>query len=261
MQSLALAAASLLSPFFLEVTPEVRSSYVSLGKLVEDRPMQITNVRAGYDAGDFGRFGIRNWDVSSLTDRRHDAHRHALYHFEFGPTWEYDLKLAEGWTLKSDVMRSWTLYRGFGNEASNRTYSWWQIDQALANPYIVPFYRIRKCFHGNNYVYFKAGVRRRFGIWESLYLTPSVYAEGGSSRNYRRVIGVRTDGERWSDGVSSVTFRLELGWTVCENFSAFAFVEQYEVVGQATRHAISASSYRCAHNDWTLGGFGCRLRF
>ena len=53
MQSLALAAASLLSPFFLEVTPEVRSSYVSLGKLVEDRPMQITNVRAGYDAGDF----------------------------------------------------------------------------------------------------------------------------------------------------------------------------------------------------------------
>ena len=121
MQSLTLAAASLLSPFFLEVTPEVRSSYVSLGKLMEDRPMQITSVRAGYDAGDFGRFGIRNWDVSSLTDRRHDAHRHACYHFEFGPTWEYDLKIAEEWTLKSDVTRSWTLYRGFENEASNRT--------------------------------------------------------------------------------------------------------------------------------------------
>ena len=68
MQSLALVAASLLSPFFVEVTPEVRSSYVSIGKLMEDRPMQITNVRAGYDAGDFGRFGIRNWDVSSLTE-------------------------------------------------------------------------------------------------------------------------------------------------------------------------------------------------
>ena len=163
--------------------------------------------------------------------------------------------------LKSDVTRSWTLYRGFDNGASNRTYSWYQIDQALANPYLVPFYRIRKCFRGNDYLYFKAGVRRRFGIWESLYLTPSVFVEGGSSRNYRRVIGVRPDGERWSDGVSSVTFRLELGWKFCENFSAFAFVEQYEVVGQAARHAISASSYRCAHNDWTLGGIGCRLRF
>ena len=50
MQSLALVAASLLSPVFVEVTPEVRSSYVSIGKLMEDRPMQITNVRAGYDA-------------------------------------------------------------------------------------------------------------------------------------------------------------------------------------------------------------------
>ena len=261
MQSLALAAASLLSPFFLEVTPEVRSSYVSLGKLMEDRPMQITNVRAGYDAGDFGRFGIRNWDVSSLTDRRHDAHRHACYHVEFGPTWEYDLKITEEWTLKSDVTRSWTLYRGFDKEASNRTYSWCQIDQALANPYLVPFYRVRKCFAGNDYVYFKAGVRRRFGIWESLYLTPSVYAEGGSSRHYRRAIGIRPDGERWSDGVSSVSFRLELGWSFSDNFSAFAFVEQYEVVGQAARHTISASSYRCAHNDWTLGGIGCRIRF
>ena len=35
----------------------------------------------------------------------------------------------------------------------------------------------------------------------------------------------------------------------------------YEIVGQAARHAISASSYRCAHNDWTLGGIGCRIRF
>ena len=95
--------ASLLSPFFLEVTPEVRSSYVSIGKLMEDRPMQITNVRAGYDAGDFGRFGVRNWDVSSLTDRRHDAHRHAFYHFEFGPTWEYDLKLAGRMTFHNFI--------------------------------------------------------------------------------------------------------------------------------------------------------------
>ena len=258
-----LLAAGLLAPFFFEATPEVRTSYVSLGKLMEDRPMQVTFTRFGYDAGAFGRFGIRNWDVSSLTDRRRDAHEQAFYHTELGPTWQYDLPLADGWALKSDITRSWTFYRRFNSAhaASNRTYNWYQIDQSLANPYIVPFYRLRKCFRGNDYVYFKAGVRRRFGIWESLYVTPSVYAEGGSRRNYQRVIGTRTDGERWSDGVSSVSFRLELGWKFSENFSAFAFVEQYEVVGQAARHAISASSYRCAHNDWTLGGIGCRLKF
>ena len=58
---IAVLAAGVLSPFFFEATPEVRSSYVSLGKLVEDRPMQITNIRAGYDAGDFGRFIWNPW--------------------------------------------------------------------------------------------------------------------------------------------------------------------------------------------------------
>ena len=82
MNSLLLA--SLLSPFFFELAPEVRSTYQSLGKIVEDRPMPVTSVRFGFDAGSFGRFGIRNWDVSSLTDRRDDAHRHARCLVGFG---------------------------------------------------------------------------------------------------------------------------------------------------------------------------------
>ena len=270
---IAFLAASILSPFFVEVTPEVRTSYVSLGKLMEDRPMQITNARVGYDTGDFGRFGIRNWDVSSLTDRRRDAHRQTLYHVEFGPTWQYDLKIAEAWTLKSDVTRSWTLYRGFSHDhaASNRTYHWYQVEQSLANPYVVPFYRLRKCFRGNDYAYFRVGARKRFSgrdkrdppgsVWDAFYVTPSVYVDGGSSRNIRRVAGARPDGEPWRCGVSSITFSLEIGWAFSENISVFAFAEQYEVVGQGVRHAIAASSYRCAHNDWTLGGIGCRIKF
>ena len=87
--SVSLFASSLIAPFFVEVSPEVRSTYVSLGKLMEDRPMLVVGSRVGFDAGDFGRFGIRNWEVSSLTDRRSDAHRHAAYHSEFGPTWQY----------------------------------------------------------------------------------------------------------------------------------------------------------------------------
>ncbi|MBQ3289206.1 MAG: hypothetical protein IJH50_07340 [Kiritimatiellae bacterium] len=256
-----LLAASVLSPFFFEVTPEVRSSYVSLGKLVEDRPMQITSARVGVDAGAFGRFGVRNWDVSSLTDRRADVHRHALYHTEFGPTWQYDIDIVEGWRLKNDLTRSWTMYRGFESEASNRTYHWYQLDQSLENPYLVPFWRIRKCFRGNDYFYFKTGVRRKFLFLDDFSLTPSVYAEGGSSHDMKRALGVRRDGEKWNDGVASVSFRLELGWSITENFSAFAYAEQYEVVGGDARRAVRASSYRCAHADWTLGGIGLRIRF
>ena len=257
----ALLLASLLSPFFFELAPEVRSTYQSLGKIVEDRPMQVTSVRFGYDAGVWGRFGIRNWDVSSLTDRREDAHRQALYHTEFGPTWQFGFEVAEDWKVTGDLTRSWTIYRGFQNDSSNKTYHWWQLEQSLENPYLVPFYRVRKCFRGNDYFYFKTGIRRRFGLSEHLYLTPSVYVEGGSSRNQTRVLGAKPDDGTWKRGISSVSGRLEFGWRFNENATAFVFVEQYEVIGGEERDAVDRSSYRPAHKDWTHGGVGLRLRF
>jgi len=266
-----LVAAGVLAPFFFEVTPEVRSTYQSLGKIVEDRPMQVTSVRFGYDTGSFGRFGIRNWDVSSLTDRRHDAHRNALYHTEFGAMWQYDIDIADEWRLKSDLARSWTLYRGFSNKSGNKSYQWYQIDQSVENPYLVPFWRVRKCFRGNDYLYFRAGVRKRFGgrgkrdppggFLDSLYVTPSLFFDGGSSRNQKRIFGEKRGGGDWREGASAVSFRLELGWLINDNLSAFAYVEQYEVVGGDERRTNRASSYRCAHNDWTHGGFGVKLKF
>lgn len=264
---LAVLAIAALAPFSADVTPEFRSTYQSLGKLVEDRPMQITSIRVGLDTAkltdgwDFGRFGVRNWDVSSLTDRRDDAHRHALYHTEFGPTWAYDLRFADGWRLTSDLTRSWTLYRGFVADANNKTYHWWQLDQTLENPYFVPFYRIRRCIRPTDYLYAKVGVRRRFALTDWLYLMPSVFVEGGNARNYRRVFGRRVDGGDWTAGFSSVSFRLEAGWTIGENLTLFGFVEQYEVAGGAAREATAASSYACAHRDWTHGGVGARIHF
>jgi len=254
--------ASVLSPFFVEFAPEVRTTYQSLGKIVEDRSMQVTSLRAGLDSGLFGRFGVRNWDVSSLTYRRSDVHRHALYHTEFGPTWQYDWMIVDDWVLKSDATYSWTIYRGFEKESSNKTYQWIQLDQSLENPYVVPYYRLRRCFIGSDYLYFKLGLRRRFSIWKSLYVTPSVFVEGGNERNFKRVIGENVNGGGWgSGGVSSVSFRLETGWRFNEHFTVFCFVEQYEIVGEDARGSNAASSYACAHNDWTHGGIGVCCRF
>lgn len=253
--------ASVLAPFFFELTPEVRTTYQSLGKIVEDRPMQITNLRFGWDSGMVGRFGVRNWDVSSLSDRRSDAHRHALYHTEWGPTWQYDWEIAEGWMLKSDLTRSWTMYRGFENDDSNKTYHFWQIDQSLENPYVVPFYRIRRAIRTMDYTYFKVGLRRRLDLGGGFSLTPSVFAEGGSGRNMLRVFSPKVDGTIWRSGIGSVSFRLELGWRYNEYLSLFTAIEQYEVVGDDARRANDRLAYRCAHNDWTHGTVGVRIKF
>ena len=256
---IAILAAGVLSPFFFEATPEVRSTYQSLGKIVEDRPMQITLIRAGVDAGEFGRFSVRNWDVSSLTDRRRDVHRHALYHIECGLTWQYDVDIADGWRIKNDLTRSWTIYRGFSADSGNRTYHWYQLDQSVENPYLVPFWRVRKCFRGNDYLYFRAGVRRKFVFADDFYVLPSVFADGGSSRNQKRVFGPKRGGGDWREGASAVSLRLEFGWRISECLTAFAFVEQYEVVGDDERRTNRASSYRCAHNDWTHCGVGLKM--
>ena len=256
-----LLAAGVLSPFFLEVSPEIRTTYVSLGKIVEDRPMQTAFARGGYDAGDFGRFSIRFWDVSSLTDRRQDVHRRAFYHVEFGPAWQYSFNIADDWRVASELTRCWTFYRGFESQPANRTYNWWEFSQSLENPYLVPYYQFRRCFRSASYVWFRVGLRRRFPIVGGLYATPAVYADGGDPRNARRVLGEEPEGCRWRSGVSSVTFRLELGWNVCESMTVFAFAEQYEIVGDDERRATDESSYRCAHTDWTLGGIGMRFRF
>ncbi len=250
-----------ISPFFVEVTPEIRSTYQSLGKIVEDRPMQITNIRFGYNMDSFGRFGIRNWDVSSLTDRRSDEHRHALYHTEHGLIWQYDVDISEGWRLKSDLTRSWTIFRGFENNAANITYHWWQLEQSLENLYLVPFYRARKCFRGNDYFYFRAGVRRRLALVNDFYVMPSVFADGGSSRCHKRAFGSKVDGGRWGDGVFAVSARLDLGCRLSENFSVFLFVEQYEVVERDGRRTNSKGGGECAHSDWTIFGVGVKVEF
>ena len=260
MGSLCLIAAA-VSPFFVEFTPEVRTTYQSLGKLVEDRPMQVTSLKFGWDSGSFGRIGVRNWDVSSLTDRRSDVHRHALYHTEFGPIWGYDWEFAGGWKLKSELTRSWVLYRGFEKSDGNKTYHYWQIEQSLENPYVVPFYRFRRSIRTSDYLYFKLGLRRKFPVWSELSVTPSVFVEGGNARNQKRVFGERPGGKDWSDGVSSISFRLGAAWRFNANFSVFAAVEQYWVLGEAERDANAASSYCAAHNEWFHAAFGVRLKF
>ena len=74
-------------------------------------------------------------------------------------------------------------------------------------------------------------------------------------------LGEKRGGGDWREGASSVSLRLELGWCISECLAAFAFVEQYEVVGGDERRTNRESSYRCAHNDWTHCGVGLKMRF
>ena len=256
-----LLAASVLSPFFFEVTPEVRSSYVSLGKLVEDRPMQITSARVGVDAGAFGRFGVRNWDVSSLTDRRADVHRHALYHTEFGPTWQYDIDIVEGWRLKNDLTRSWTMYRGFESEASNRTYHWYQLDQSLENPYITPYWDTLTLIEPSQWTRLRFGVRRDFDLTETLTL--SAWADGvwGCKRRFAARYGDEPYHQFLGGAFCTSIVGLQLSWRFAEGWCVYAKVRQFDTINQQARRAEKRKSAYYARRDIAIGTIGVAYEF
>lgn len=257
-----LILATLVSSFFFTATSDVRTSYVSLGKLMEDRAMQYNFVHAGVGAGAWGRFGIGDLEISSLTDRRNDVHEHGFYHSAPEVFWTHSLELAEGWKYRGKLTRGWTIYRRFDNPDSNHTYSFWMYEPSLENPYLTPFARLRRAFTCRDYFYFRAGVSHRFALGESFYLTPSVSIDGGNGRLMKRNYGRNACASHWgSGGVGDIVPRLEVGWKIREGVTLYAFVEQYEVVGHDARRSVDASTNRCLHNDWTLGGIGFRLKF
>lgn len=258
------AARGELGDLHLQATPEIRTAYISLGKIVEDRPMQTTAIKGSVDGDFLGRLGVTFWGVSSLTDRKDYVHRHALYFNDIGPYWGYDIAFAKDWTLKSELSRQWSLFHGYEPEYESSAHSihWWQLDQELANPYLTPFWRLRKVIRPMDLFYFKAGVKRRFAFLEDFYILPSVFLEGGDVTNIERRLGRRPNGGRYNNPtVCSITFRLELGWRISKNFTAFAAVDQYDVVLKSGRNAIRDSSDLSAHTDLTVGSVGVRLSF
>ena len=257
-----LLLASALAPFFVNSSAQVGTSYISLGSIIEDRPMSMLYLRAGVDADAFGRFSIHHWDVSSLTDRCGDIHRRPFYHTEQGPAWDHLWEVAEGWKIKSNLIWAWTLYRGFHEPYSDGTYQWIHVDESLENDYLVPFVAFRRCYVQANYFYFKAGLRRLCALGHGFSLTPSVFVEGGNGKNYTRCFGKRSDGGSWgAGGVSSLTFRLTLAYYVGGGFSVYASADQYEVVGSEARETNAARGFCCAHNDWTVGTVGVHASF
>ena len=245
------------------VTPEVRTTYISLGKIVEDRPMQITSAKGNIDLDLLGRLGVSYWGVTSLSDRKEYVHRHFTYFNDIGPYLGRDFELAEGWTLKSELSRQWSLFRGFepAYHASERTLHWSQLDQELANPYLTPYWRLRKVFKPIDLLYFKAGVRHPFDLGHGFFFTPAVQVEGGDSTNNQRRLGRRPNGRNHPEGIASLTFRLELGWKATQNLTAFAAVDRYDIVSRTGRESVEASRDPCAAKGITVGSVGLRICF
>lgn len=270
----ACAAGGVADPFYAHVNPSLRTAYHSRARIVEDRPMLMTLTRAGFDTkniGDFGKVGFWNWTVSSLTDRRATRHRHALNEMDYGVFWTYVWDFGRlddtwrGWGLTTDVMKDWLTFEGYSHPArlakTNASISEWRLAQSLDNPYLTPFYLVRRGLHPHDWLYVQTGVRRVFALTDALSLTPLFFAECGSENHFERRYGAKHGGGRYRSGLMALNLSLELAWRVSDAATLYAGVHQFGIAHDDARARVKANPAPNARRDLTIGTVGVRFRF
>ena len=256
--TLVAAGLSLLSGSF---SPEVRTAYLSRGKVVDDCPIQANTLRLEAKLGAdqrFGRVGIWHFDYSALTPRVCEGRHQFMQEFNWGVTYHYDWAVAEDWTLESEVMPYWTLF-----PAKDPGLEWWVI-QSLRNPYLIPTWWMRRGTDGSEFAYFRVGVLKPIpfkscGVdWlRPLTLTPAAYVEMGDSELLTARYGRDANGEELSTGVQSVIGECRADYAFTGWFGAYLSLVQFDLVNQDARRQTHKPNRR----DLTILTLGVTFRF
>ena len=257
---------ALLSALSFTYQPDVRTAYISRGRISEDRPIQSNLLRLDVSLDEWGGVGLWHWHYNSLTDRMREKRDCQLTEVDWGVFYNYGWEIAEGWTLKSEIMVRWFTflfyhepYKGTSDHSMLEYY----LEQALENPYATPLLRIRRCVHENDYSYFRVGLRRRFPVgWldclEGLTLTPAVYVDFGDDNQRKLRYGSRRpDGGDWSSGVMSAMGELTLSYPINRNFSTYMTLQQFGIIDDDARE----NTHHPYHRDYTVFTVGLKCKF
>ena len=234
--------------------------------LSEDRPIQSNLLRLDVSLDEWGGVGLWHWHYNSLTDRMREKRDCQLTEMDWGVFYNYGWEIAEGWTLKSEIMIRWFTflfyhepYKGTSDHSMLEYY----LEQALENPYATPLLRIRRCVHENDYSYFRVGLRRKFPVdWldclEGLTLTPAVYVDMGDDNQRKLRYGSRRpDGGDWSSGVMSAMGELTLSYPINSNFSTYMTLQQFGIIDDDARE----NTHHPYHRDYTVFTVGLKCKF
>ncbi len=267
-------AGGVIDPFFVNFDPCVRTAYHSRGRIIEDRPVFTTLTRAGFDTkdyGNFGKIGFWNWTVSSLTGRRDATHRRPLNEMDYGIFWNYTWDFGQygdnwkGWSLNSEILKDWLTLKGYSAAAcatkSNASINEWRFGQSLENPYITPFYLLRRAHHKQDWFYARVGVRRKFALTDTLAFTPQFYTENGDNRHFERRYGKRVDGGKYHSGLMALNLILELSWKISDCATLYTSVHQFCVTSEDARDNIKTQKKPGPRRDLTIAAVGLRFRF
>ena len=234
-----LLMAGALAPLSFFYQPDVRTAYVSRGRVVEDRPIQANYLRCDLDMGDFGTLGLWHWNYSSLTGRREHLHRRAFHEMDGMAAYRYGLEFSEEWRLTTEVTFCWMTFPGYRGEyrgtADKDELEIW-VEQSLDNPYVVPVWKMRRGVEAVDFTYFKYGLEKPFAIRRDLTVTPCVCLESGNERLCRQRYGDLPGGGRYNAWVMSMQSEIDVNWQATENVMPFVSLLFFNILDKNARN-------------------------
>ena len=231
---------------------DAANSYISRGKIIEDRMMLKNKVEASVDVDRFGTVGVWNWDISSLTGRKQHSHSRFMFEFDSAVFYEYKWRFAEGWALRSRVTSEWLVFPTY-REYSAHGYEW-DFEQELGNPYLTPYYRIRRTIRSSiPWTYYLIGVKHSFAASDSFSIVPALMIDFADKHGMKKRYGALADpDEHYLPGAMSLMSELQFIYKITDCLKLRATVGEFSLVNKRARAQTGAWQLRDSVY-WSVG--------
>jgi len=241
---------------------DVETAYHARGAIVDRNPFSAQYAGLEANLEPFGRLGGDAWSVSSMSRRGQGANRQNFYNeVDYRAYCGYALALHENWTLDTVTGPKWVTLPGYHPHAD--TIYEWNLSQSLQNPYVTPYYLMRRAYYQGDWCYWDVGLTRSWLLTDALTLTTVLFGEFGNSRHFRSQYGPNPNEPLggYSNGLMALNLTVRLDYAVTDWLGLFVFVHQFDVVSGDARDALDKDTSPQSLKDLTIFGLGFTLKF
>ena len=241
---------------------EVRSAYLSRGKVVDARPFSAQFADGWIGLPGWGSIGGSVWSVSSFSrEGQSTSRRNAYNEADYNLHYDYAIEICDEWALANRLALQWVTLPGYHADMPTRRE--WHAAQELRNPHVTPYFLLRRAYGPEQWCYWRVGLLRRFVLSERLSFVVDGFGELGDSRlfdeRYGRAGGHSCPGRH--AGLNALNIVLGVEYKISDNLKAYASVRQFGLVSDDARAAVKASSAQQAKRDLTIATVGMAVSF
>lgn len=240
---------------------DVESAYWARGVIVDKNPYSAQFVNVEANLSPYGRIGGYAWSVSSMSRTGQDACRQNFYNeVDYCAYYGYSLDIVRDWALDTSIGPKWVTLPGYHPHAT--TMDELDLRQSLNNPYLTPYYLMRRFVHPTDMCYWDVGVTRSWDLMERLTMSITAFAEFGNSRHLMAQYGHHPSGDgHFTNGLMALNLLVRIDYALTDAIGIYAFVHQFNTANEDARAALDADLRPESLKDLTMFGVGITVKF